>query len=263
MEFSWIYQQSLTSIFHSNEDDTATSPVDCAEFITLNDSTVYDKFLSVNIGESEIEVPVFCRNRIEEFIYDKLQYPSISGSRNIKEIIVPLYCNTMVQNKRTADSIIKEFFTKTNFGNRLQKVVTNKGEIYYGGKGIILNKDFTPLFIATLIGEKEVVDGNTVFTYNRGTIHVNPKVFLDISGLISKSILKKVIPLYVSKTIRINTNSGFRSNLPISYTPQILIDDVSGWIKRVKLPTPSNCSNDVLNQFLIDNIDDVLNQIGE
>lgn len=261
MEFSWIYEQSLTGIFSSTNNNA--NPVDCNSFITLTNSTIYDKFLSVDISESQIEVPIFCREVVEASIYNKLQYPNINNFSAIKEIIVPLYCNTMVQNKRTADSIIKEFFTRTNFGSRLQKVVTNKGEIYYGGKGIILDKDFTPLLIATLIGEKEIVDGNTVFIYNRGTIHVNPKVFLDTSGLISKSILKKVIPLYVSKTIRINTNSGFRSNLPISYTPQILIDDVSGWIKKVKLPTPSNCSNDILNQLLIDNIDDVLNQIGE
>ena len=262
MEFSWIYQQSLTSIFDSR-DSTATRPVDCASFVTLDGSTMYDKFLSVNISESEIEIPIFCRYKIEELIYDKLYYPNTPNLANIKEVIIPLYCNTIVQNKRTADSIIKEFFTRTNFGDRLQKVVTNKGEIYYGGKGIIFNKDFTPLFIATLIGEKEIVDGNTVFTYNRATIHINPKVFLDTHGLISKSILKKVIPLYVSQTIRINTNSRFRSSLPISYTPQILIDDVSGWIKKVKLPTPSNCSNNILNQLLIDNIDDVLSQIGE
>lgn len=49
-------------------------------------------------------------------------------------------------------------------------------------------------------------------------------------------------------------------NIPTGTKPQILIDDVSKFIENPVKPTPQKCSDDVLNQILIDNIDDVLNQ---
>ena len=80
-------------------------------------------------------------------------------------------------------------------------------------------------------------------------------------GLLGKSILKKIIPFYVSHSIdRIYTDVYFRNNIPTGTKPQILIDDVSKFIENPVKPTPQKCSDDVLNQILIDNIDDVLNQ---
>ena len=98
-------------------------------------------------------------------------------------------------------------------------------------------------------------------SYYKPMIHVSPQVFLRGDGLIDKSILKKVIPFYVSHNIdSVNTHAYFRSDIPEGTKPQILIDDVSKFIENPAKPTPQKCSDDVLNQILADNVDDVLNQ---
>ena len=98
-------------------------------------------------------------------------------------------------------------------------------------------------------------------SYYKPIIHVSPQVFLRGEGLIDKTILKKIIPFYLSDGIDgIYTHAYFGNNIPTGTKPQILIDDVSKFIETPVKPTPQKCSDDVLNQILIDNIDDVLNQ---
>ena len=98
-------------------------------------------------------------------------------------------------------------------------------------------------------------------SYYKPIIHVSPQVFLMGGGLIEKSILKRIIPFYVSQDIDpVWADSDFVNDIPEGTKPQILIDDVSKLIENPVKPTPQKCSDDVLNQILIDNIDDVLNQ---
>ena len=92
-------------------------------------------------------------------------------------------------------------------------------------------------------------------------MHVSPQLFLRDKGLLGKKKKKKIIPFYVSHSIDgIYTHAYFMDNIPIGTKPQILIDDVSKFIENPVKPTPQKCSDEVLNQILIDNIDDVLNQ---
>lgn len=257
MEFSWGYVNNLTRVFIA-ESNITVEDVNNSD-VTLDRNNVFGKLFVVNIAPDEIEVPIFVRPAIEEVVRNNLQYPSIS---NIKKVIVPMYVNSYPQSRRTADSIITDFFTRVDFNQRLQKVTTNKGEVYYGGKGLILDKDFKPLLLCSLVCKKMEHRGRQIMSYYKPVVHVSPQVFLDGNGLISKSILKKVIPLYVSHNIlSVNTPSYFRSDIPDNTKPQILIDDVSGYIEEPIKPTPQKCSDEVLNQILIDNIDEVLNQI--
>ena len=97
-------------------------------------------------------------------------------------------------------------------------------------------------------------------SYYKPIIHVSPQVFLRGGGLIEKSILKKIIPFYLSHDIDSVGNHAFFSDNLRGTKPQILIDDVSRFIEKPIKPTPQKCSNEVLNQLLVDNIDDVLSQ---
>ena len=97
-------------------------------------------------------------------------------------------------------------------------------------------------------------------SYYKPMIHISPQVFLRGEGLIDKTILKKIIPFYVSHNIgTVSTSTYFRSDIPEGTKPQILIDDISKLIERPVKPTPQKYSDDVLNQILADNADDVLN----
>lgn len=256
MEYSWRYKTTLMGVFNGNT-DTVIHNVTNIE-TTLDNHNAFNRLFVIDVSSDEIEVPVFAKSAVESVVRDKLGFPYVS---HVNKIIIPMYVNTYTQLRRTADCIVREFFSGVNFNKRLQKVITNKGEIYYGSKGIILDKDFNILLLCTLACRRMEYRDRQVMSYYKPIIHVSPQVFLRGEGLIEKSILKKIIPFYVSQNIDpIWTNPGFVNDIPEGTKPQILIDDVSKLIENPVKPTPQKCSDDVLNQILADNVDDVLNQ---
>ena len=218
---------------------------------TLDNHNAFNRLFVIDVSSDEIEVPVFAKSAVESVIRDKLEFPYVS---HVNKIIIPMYVNTYTQLRRTADCIVREFFSGVNFDRRLQKIITNKGEVYYGNKGNIL-------LLCTLACRRTEYRGRQVMSYYKPIIHVSPQVFLMSEGLIEKSILKRIIPFYVSQNIDpVCTNPDFVNDIPEETKPQILIDDVSKLIENPVKPTPQKCSDDVLNQILADNADDVLNQ---
>lgn len=256
MEYSQRYENTLMRVF-LEYGDTAVGDVTNTE-TTLDNHNAFNRLFVIDVSSDEIEVPVFARSAVESVVRGNLEFPYIS---HVSKIVIPMYVNTYNMAARTADSIVNIFFSRTSFNQRLQKVTTNKGEVYYGGKGIILDKDFNILFLCTIVCKRMERRGRQVMSYYKPAIHVSPQVFLRGEGLIDKSILKKIIPFYVSHNIdSVSTRAYFRSDIPEGTKPQILIDDVSKFIENPVKPTPQRCSDDVLNQILADNADDVLNQ---
>ena len=257
MEYNWRYKNTLMGVF-LRYDNTAVNNVDNIE-TTLDNHNAFNRLFVIDVSSDEIEVPVFARYVVESVVRDKLEFPH---TIHTSKIVIPMYVNSHTQSRRTADSIVVEFFSRVNFNQRLQKVITNKGEVYYGSKGIILDKDFNILLLCTLACRRMEYRGRQVMSYYKPIIHVSPQVFLKGEGLIDKSILKKIIPFYLSQNIcQTCTNPDFVSDIPEGTKPQILIDDVSKLIENPVKPTPQKYSDDVLNQILADNADDVLNQI--
>ena len=256
MEYNWRYRSTLMRVFNGNTDTVARSVVNGET--TLNKHNAFNRLFVIDVSSDEIEVPVFAKSAIESVVRDKLEFPYVS---HVNKIIIPMYVNTYTQLRRTADCIVREFFSGVNFDRRLQKIITNKGEVYYGNRGIILDKDFNILLLCTLACRRTEYRGRQVMSYYKPIIHVSPQVFLMGGGLIEKSILKRIIPFYVSQDIDpVCTNPDFVNDIPEGTKPQILIDDVSKFIENPVKPTPQKCSDDVLNQILADNVDDVLNQ---
>ena len=256
MEYNWRYKNTLMGVF-LRYDNAAVNNVDNIE-TTLDNHNAFNRLFVIDVSSDEIEVPVFARSVVEFVVKNKLEFPH---TIHTSKIVIPMYVNSYTQSRRTADSIVVEFFSRVNFNQRLQKVITNKGEVYYGSKGIILDKDFNILLLCTLACRRMEYSGRQVMSYYKPVIHVSPQVFLRGEGLIDKSILKKIIPFYVSHAIDSvsTTNYDFVSDIPEGTKPQILIDDVSKLIENPVKPTPQKCSDDVLNQILADNADDVLN----
>ena len=257
MEYNWRYRTNLRNVFSSYDSIATASNVTNTE-TTLDNHNVFNRLFVIDMSSDEIEIPVFARFVVESVVTDKLKYPLMAHP---SKIVIPMYVNTYNQSRRTADSIVNDFFSRVTFSHRLQKVTTNKGEVYYGGKGIILDKDLNILLLCTMVCKRMEHGGRQVMSYYKPIVHVSPQLFLGDKGLLGKSILKKIIPFYVSHDIDgIYTHAYFMDNIPIGTKPQILIDDVSKFIENPVKPTPQKCSDEALNQILIDNIDDVLNQ---
>ena len=252
MEFSsrFLY---LMSVFDSNE---SNNPNQLEMNLSLDSNNVFGRSLVIEVNNDEVEIPVIARRHFEKLVSDNMTYPAIMG---IKRIILPLYDNAPSLEKRTFDSIITQLFTNVGYNKRLQKITTSKGEVYYGGKGIIFDESYTPLLLCTLTARSVHTKGNgNTMVYYRPVCHVSPKVFLESDKLINKGIIKKLIPFYTSRNINFPRNNYSFSSNPESRKVKVIVDNFNKFFVEPIKPTPSATTNDTLNECLIDNIEDIM-----
>lgn len=168
-----------------------------------------------------------------------------------EQIAMPLYYDDTVI-KNTSYAIIKWFFKEISVGGkRLSKVITGKGEVYYGGDGMIFDQHMKPLVLYTV-----TVTGMTSVTISHRpvkmkaaisalNVRVSPKVLLK-DDMLKKSIISKAIPSLVSKSFA--AIRGVALDKPI--TPKVIIEDLSEWIKRpAKVGSPQTFKED-MQKFL-------------
>ena len=253
MEFNLRFTYKVMGVFNSIE---YGNPDKLERHLSLDSNNVFRKSLVIEINNDEVEIPVIAREHFEELVSDNMDYPTIMG---IKRIILPLYDNTLSQERSTFNSIIAHLFTNVGYGQRLQKITTNKGEVCYGGKGVIFDESYTPLLLCTLTARSvHTEDNGNTMVYYRPVCHVSPKVFLESDKLINKGIIKKLIPYYTNRDINPpRSNYNFSSNLE-DRKVKVIVDDFNKFFIEPIKPTPSACSNDALNECLIDNMDDIM-----
>lgn len=252
MEFTPRFAYNVMGVFNSTD---SGNPDQLDMNLSLDSNNVFRRSLVVEVNNGEVEIPVIAREHFEMLVLGDMACPAIMGS---KRIILPLYDNAPSQERRTFDSIITQLFTHVGYGKRLQKITTHKGEVYYGGKGIIFDESYTPLLLCTLTARSVYTEdrGNTM-VYYRPVCHVSPKVFLESDKLINKGIIKKLIPCYTSRNINFPRRYRASSN-PEDGKVKVIVDNFNKFFVEPIKPTPSACSNDALNECLIDNIEDIM-----
>ena len=253
MEFSIRFAHGVRSVFDSSDHN---NPTQLERELSLDSNNVFRRSLIIEVNDDEVEIPVIAREHFESLVSEKIDYPLFVGT---KRIILPLYDNAPSQERRTFDSIIMQMFNNVRFDMRLQKITTNKGEVYYGGKGIIFDESYAPLLLCTLTARKVHTeeDGNSM-VYYRPVCHVSPKVFLESDKLINKGIIKKLIPCYTSRDVIFPRNNYSFSSNPEDRRVKVIVDNFDKFFIEPVKPTPSVCPNDALNECLIDNIDDIM-----
>ena len=254
MEFSQRFTYNVMNVFNNRESD---NPDQLGINLSLDSNNVFRRSLVIEVNNDEVEIPVIARKHFEEVVSANLAYPTIIG---VKKIILPLYDNAPSQERRTFDSIMNQLFTNVGYDKRLQKIITSKGEVYYGGKGTIFDESYTPLLLCTLTARKvHTEEGGNIMVYYRPVCHVSPKVFLESDKLINKGIIKKLIPCYTSRDVYFPRISygNFSSN-PEDRKVKVIVDNFDKFFIKPIKPTPSAITNDALNECLIDNIDDIM-----
>ena len=161
MEFNLRFTYRVMGVFNSIE---YGNPDKLEGYLSLDSNNVFRKRLVIEVNNDEVEIPVIAREHFEELVSDNMTYPTIM---RIKRIILPLYDNALSQERSTFNSIITQLFTNVGYGQRLQKITTNKGEVCYGGKGIIFDENYTPLLLCTLTARSVHTEdnGNTMVYY--------------------------------------------------------------------------------------------------
>lgn len=251
MGFSIRFARGVSSVFNSNDHN---NPTQLERELSLDSNNVFRRSLIIEVNDDEVEIPVIAREHFESLVSEKINHPLTVGT---KRIILPLYDNAPSQERRTFDSVTMQMFNNVGFGMRLQKITTNKGEVYYGGKGIIFDESYAPLLLCTLTARKvHTEEGGDSMVYYRPVCHVSPKVFLESDKLINKGIIKKLIPFYTSKEVSL-PNRMFGVN-PESKKVKVVVDNFDKFFIEPIKPTPSATTNDALNECLIDNMDDIM-----
>ena len=251
MEFSIRFAHSVRSVFNSSDCNNSTQ---LERELSLDSNNVFRRSLIIEVNDDEVEIPVIARKHFESLVSEKIDYPLAVRT---KRIILPLYDNAPSQERRTFDSIIVQMFNNVRFDMRLQKITTSKGEVYYGGRGIIFDESYAPLLLCTLAARKvHTEEGGNSMVYYRPVCHVSPKVFLESDKLINKGIIKKLIPFYTNKEVSF-PNYKFDVN-PESKKVKVVVDNFDKFFIEPIKPTPSAITNDALNECLIDNMDDIM-----
>lgn len=236
----------------------------------FSDNNVFTLYLNLDIKGPEIDVPIICRQVFEKYV--DLNYNTIDNLLKVGRISVLLPEVDFNSTRRTSNSIFKAFQDYNVLNYRRLKIRTNNNEVYYGGNGYILDKDFNILLLYTLNGIfGDGIFGNGKFTYKKGRIYVNPKVFLS-KGIVEKGIVKNVIPFFAQNGIymgsdysryisqEINIRKDGRLTLPLS---EIVIADVTDrFIVKPKEPNIEQFDPQAINNHLLENLDDLTKLIG-
>lgn len=152
------------------------------------------------------------------------------------DVVIPLYVG-QTETHRTTDSILKTLILPARTG-RLTKVITSKNEVFYGGHGVILEEDGTPILLT-----------KTTWSYRRGTtkgvLCISPKVF-SMDNIVYKGILSKIVPVYL----------GIIDH-PSSIKFTLSVEDIQGFSKPQLVNNSIKESCRTANQFLKDNIGNV------
>lgn len=216
---------------------------------SYSNNNVFDRFLETNLLGDKIECPVMARKCVEPILFGR---PS-SNVPMAEKVSISLYTNCISTQKRTASSIFK--FFEYQIQNRLEKVVTNKGEVYYGGKGIILNSEFKTLVLCVYEYKKNE-ETNLPFI-SKLKVYIHPSVFLS-NGLVEKGIIKTYIPSLIDGYVYcpnwLNSNSGL--NMP--FKVEITISDVTDkFIKTPIKPKVGEFTGENVNKFLLSKFDKI------
>ena len=238
MEFSNAYARDLRTSFKSFSGNSNN-------FHNLQESPSFRKFLQVDTSKESFEIPtIMTGDSLSDIFEDSL-------------LVLPLYVGKDIGIYRTSDSVVRHLIT-ASYEDRLVKARTSSGLTFYGGKGLILNERFDPLLLCTFKCHIEGISiGGTppAFTsviIDGIVVHVNPMVFLDTTDLINKSIVKKVIPYYLSHSPRALIS---RSNWRVkSDGLAVVIEDMNYMFSDAPKGIVSDASvSDTLNTFLAEN----------
>lgn len=219
---------------------------------SYSNNNVFERFLETDLLGNKIECPVMARKYVEPALMERISLGSNAASV-VEKVSIPLYTEHGPTPRRTASSIFKFFERETQ--TRLDKVVTNKGEVYYGGKGIILNAEFKVLALCVL--EYNLKDGGELRILNKLRVYIHPSVFLS-NGLVEKGIIKTYIPSLIDEDIYYPTWLTSVGRVSASSKVEVTISDVTDkFIKTPVKPKVSEFTEENVNKFLLSKFDKI------
>lgn len=203
----------------------------------LIDSGLFRHFLSVNMKEDTFETPVVLAKMAFEL-----------KRRGFDKLVVPLFSRDTCRDASVVNSILK-CLGRADFYDRLRGVRTSKGELYYGCPGLLLDKDFQPLFVTTVVVNSE----GGIVSLNCRIPHY---IFERQDELIPKAIYKKFIPLYGTTEATAYPPSWATGT--VTGKVEIKIGMGANIVFHSNVPRPSNATEEDFMKILRDNADSLI-----
>lgn len=223
---------------------------------TLNN--VFQRFFKVSIKDNQVEIPMFARTKIQPKV--------ISSNTSLrKDIVIPLICTDGVykynRSYRTVEPLLRDLMDYiSTTQNMYHCAEIDKGGMYYGGSGILFNKDEIPIFFNVLVGDIE----NNNIIYKKIRTYIHPSVFCS-DNVVEKCVVNKIIPYVLQNGVYINNSiSGNHINYATDNShryfraiPEIVVADIEERFFCEPVPPSITYTNDSLNDTLGRNIEDV------
>lgn len=183
------------------------------------DNNLFRWFLKINFHSNIIEIPVFLRYAVEEYIFSNLDYFRDNGSFNDAVFAISNPCGSYTV--KTANSLLSYLITGCN-GREPIKVITKKDEEYYGYKGIFFDKNMRILYMNVFEAKLE----GPALTYDKLVTYVHPSVFTS-NGTLEKEIVKRIIPLLITEVNRMVNGNYVNIVVPDSLKSIVKIEDAT------------------------------------
>lgn len=239
MEFSSSYRRDLAYIFLHD--------IRGGE-VALQSSPSFRKFIRIDVSGNSFEVPTMIAGS------ELFDVQNTAAVEKIPISILPLYVSKNIGIFKTADSIIRNF-AATAYNTRLVKASLQSGLTFYGGNGLIFDENFEPLMACTWKCHKDLTSEVIKVIVDEEIVHINPKIFLDNTNTINKSILKKVIPYFLSTYHYLHApHWNWKRGTDNLVIPTIIVDDMKNmFINAPNCIVSDSSISDILNKFLSDN----------
>ena len=208
------------------------------------ENRMFGTSINLNIVEGKVECPVFIIQRL----YNLPQLTLAS----LNNIAIPLY-SRFSKNIKTISSVINTGFDKVQWRNRLMKVIMPNGEIYYINKGIILDKDMTPLIVYTW--NCDILDKS----HDDPKVYINPIVFTKIDLPLYKDIINKFIPVLMTEGFEVYGYNRYSNALSTHSAGSIkVIFEKYPFVRHSVVPNTIGDHNTEIVQLLENNREQLL-----
>ena len=199
---------------------------------------------------------------------DRFELPSFLHSTDIyKDLIddtrsiVPIGKNNANSSYKTVDSILNRILNfKGSVDLGILGVTSDKYGIWYGCKGLLLDKDFNVVLMSVIEGTVQ----SDRCHMNNVKLYVNPKISISEQG-VEKTVYTKIVPYCLNYNCwqsMFYTSTFAVNNIPSWTKPNIVFKDVKDmFFITPNIPTSINIDEDI-NKILEESKEEIIEYLG-
>ena len=237
--FSNSYYRTMRGMLYSTPNSNINPSVNSTFARQLSEYAVLMKY-KVDLASPEIPL---CITPLANVIIGR------GEASRIKILKAPLGVLWWRGDKQASVDGVFRVFNQCSSQGRLIKVSTKSGYTYYGNRGIVLDKEFHPLFMVT---QMEYIENNHHFIKYK--IYLSPTVFTNTVDPMCKALARKAMSFYLDP-----------DNTSALGQPEIVIKDMSSCFFHAIPPTDildTEHNNILLHNFVLNNYQLMVNQIN-